>query len=250
MAADALKLLCALGAIEGDVIAFVGGGGKTTAMFQLAAEIVAAGGRVVTTTTTHIATSQAACAPVHVRTLSALQQALGAFEHVLLTGESDEVTGRTKGVAPAALCSLWLRPAYLLVEADGSRRLPFKAPAHYEPLIPDCATLVVAVVGIDVVGKRLTDEFVHRPELISSIHPGDCVTPEMVAAVLIDRRGARKNVPAGARFVPLINKVDTEERLLQARDIAALVLGRSETARVVIGAVSNRAHPVMEVLRR
>ena len=45
--------------------------------------------------------------------------------------------------------------------------VPFKAPAEYEPVIPASTDLVVAVVGLSVIGQALSEEFVHRPERVA-----------------------------------------------------------------------------------
>ena len=256
-----MKLLPALRVSDSDVVAFVGGGGKTTAMFRLAAEIVESGGRVVTTTTTRIFSAQARLAPVHVHSLPDLQAALQTWPHVLFTNEVDPVEGKTHGISPETIQNLKAQISGtareqhanlkipILIEADGSRMRPFKAPADHEPVIPDCTTLVVPVVGIDALGKPLTEKYVHRPELVARIHPGETVTPEMVAAVLASPQGGRKRAPAGARVVPLINKVEDEAQLQTARAIAERLMSMEGIDGVVIGAVA-KDDPVVQAYYR
>ena len=257
-----MRLVSALRVGEKEVVAFVGGGGKTTAMFRLAAEIVESGGRVVTTTTTRIFAAQTRLAPVHVHSLPDLQAALQTSPHVLFTNEVDPVEGKTYGVSLEAIQNLKSQISNLkipiLIEADGSRMRPFKAPAAYEPVIPACATLVVPVVGIDALGKPLTEKYVHRPELVARIcqlpeglePSGSWVTPEMVAAVLAHPLGGRKGVPAGARVVPLINKVESEAGLQTAREIAERLMGMEGIDGVVIGAVAREVDPVIQAYYR
>ncbi len=244
-------------------------------MFRLAAEIVESGGRVVTTTTTRIFSAQARLAPVHVHSLPDLQTALQTSPHVLFTNEVDPVEGKTHGVSPEIISNLHASrlisnnqlPITILVEADGSRMRPFKAPADYEPVIPHCTTLVVPVVGIDALGKPLDEKYVHRPELVARIcqlpegsaptlrsgvlrkPSGSLVTPEMVASVLASPQGGRKNVPAGARVVPLINKVESEAQLQTAREIAERLIGMEGIDGVVIGAVA-KDDPVIQAYCR
>jgi len=250
MVAATLSLSCALGIVAGDIVALVGGGGKTTTMFRLAAEIVAGGGRVLTTATTRIASDQIRLAPSHARSVEELPHAFAASPHVLLTGRPDSDSGKVLGVTPELLCALHLPLTHILVEADGSRNLPFKAPADHEPVIPACSTLVVPVVGIDALGSPLSKEFVHRPERVSRIHPGDIVTPEMVAAVLVHRLGGCKNAPERARIVPLINKIGSEEDLRIARRIAAMIIESGRVAGVALGGLAGQTPPVLELVGR
>ena len=89
--------------------------------------------------------------------------------------------------APAEpLDQLAQRFDYVLAEADGSKRLPLKAHAAWEPVIPAAATNVVWVVGASGLGKPVA-EVVHRPELFCErcgCEPTDAATPERVAQVL------------------------------------------------------------------
>ena len=101
--------------------------------------------------------------------------------------------------------------------------LPFKAPAAYEPVIPAETTLVLVLVGADVLGRPLDAEHVHRPERVSALTGaplGAPVTPAIVAGVLAHAEGGRKGVPAGARLVVLINKVETLADPAPARETA------------------------------
>ena len=226
-----------------EVVALVGGGGKTTAMFRLAREVVDNGGSVITTTTTRIFGAQIALAPAHVPAADATRErvsaALAVHRHVLVIGATDAGSGKAEGVSLDLFRRLraWFPGVCLLNEADGSRMRPFKAPADYEPVIPADTTLVVPVVGADVFGKSLDADHVHRPELVCSLSgapPGTPITPAIVARVLAHPQGGRKGVPADARVVVLINKVEslpdrapareTAERLLREPAIHSVVL--------------------------
>ena len=97
----------------------------------------------------------------------------------------------------------------VLVEADGSRRLPFKAPAAHEPVIPAGATCVVAIAGADVLNRRLGGQVAHRiAELtaLTGVQEGGAITPECVARVIGHR--AVWGVGPAVRFVACLNKVD------------------------------------------
>src|SRR5262249_54985655 len=122
---------------------------------------------------------------------------------------------------------------------------PFKAPAEHEPVIPTCTTLVVPVVGIDAVGLLLIEKYIHRPERVAALWPGDRVTPEMVARVLVHPNGLRKNVPRGARTMALVNKVETAEQMAEARESARLVQELGGLEGVVIGAVNHAPNEIV-----
>jgi molybdenum cofactor cytidylyltransferase len=236
-----------------DVVALVGGGGKTTAMFRLAREVVDKGGSVITTTTTRIFGAQIARAPAHVPaadlTREGVSAALAVHRHVLVIGATDAASGKAEGVSLDLFRRLrtWFPGVCLLNEADGSRMRPFKAPADYEPVIPTDTTLVVPTVGADVFGKSLDAGHVHRPELVSALSGaplGTPITPAIVARVLAHPQGGRKGVPARARVVVVINKVEhlpdrapaheTAERLLREPAIHSVVLASLQATEAVL----------------
>lgn len=256
-----MQLSTALRLAPREVVAFVGGGGKTSAMFRLAAEIVAAGGQVVTTTTTRIFAAQIALAPRHVAVaadprawpaaLAAIAAALAETGHVLATGPIEPGSDKGPGVPMGFIPHLQALPSspVVVMEADGSRMRPFKAPAAHEPVIPPETTLVVPVVGADVFGAPLDAVRVHRPELVAQLAGvplGTPLTPALVAAVLAHPDGGLKHVPPGARVVALINKLDRPEAVAPAREAAQWLLASPRFSAVALGAVASEP-PVSEV---
>jgi len=247
-----------LGLKRDEAVALVGGGGKSAAMFRLAREVAEGGGRAVTTTTTHIFASQIALAPAHLldaeTTRDGLLAALERIRHVLVIGPTNPETRRAAGISRERFRELrgWCPDACLLTEADGSRMLPFKAPAAHEPVIPEETTLALLVVGADVLGRPLDDAHVHRPErasALSGVPMGAPVTPEMVARVLAHPDGGRKGVPGAARVVILINKVETLADRGPARETAALLLREPAIEAVLLTALK-QPDPVLEVCAR
>jgi molybdenum cofactor cytidylyltransferase len=253
-----MTLAEALGMKRDEVVALVGGGGKTSAMFRLAREVVEQGGAAVTTTTTKIFAAQIALAPAHVRAAEATRErvttALAAHRHVLVIGASNAETGKADGVTLELFRRLrgWCSDAFILNEADGSRMRPFKAPADHEPVIPAETTLVVPVVGADIFGKTLEAAHVHRPELVGVLSGsplGGTITPDVVARVLAHREGGLKGVPAGARVVVVINKVESLPDREPARQTARLLL-REPAIQSVLLTTLRGENPVLEVCSR
>jgi molybdenum cofactor cytidylyltransferase len=240
---------------RGAVVSFVGGGGKTSAMFRLAGELKRDGWRIVTTTTTHLAESQRAFAPSVLRLteLSCLRERLDEFGHCLVVGPPDN-KGRVHGVPPAMIADLHARPDVdaVLVEADGSRGRPFKAPADHEPVVPPVTTHLIPVVGMDVIGCPLDDGSVHRPEqaaVLAAASAGGPVTVEIVARVLVHPEGGAKCMPPDAELLPLLNKVECDDGLRNARILAERLLQAAIVRRVLIGSMQSAA-PVVETCGR
>ena len=83
-------------------------------------------------------------------------------------------------------CTLCALASYVIVEADGSKRLPLKAHASHEPVIPEEAQRVIMVIGIDGVGKTIR-EICHRSALYAQLAGVDeeaVVTPQLAARIV------------------------------------------------------------------
>lgn len=197
-------------------IALVGGGGKTTLMFQLARDF---GGRVICTTSTHLALDQLDKADRHliITEPSQLLESPNAItgDVLLITGPQVE-SNRAGSPSPEVLGTLtdlaekWDCP--MIIESDGARKLPIKAPAEHEPPIPDFVNVVITVIGLSGLGKPLQGEWVHRPELYSQLVGlplGETLESQHLVKGLISSEGGLKNIPAGARKILLINQIDS-----------------------------------------
>ncbi len=199
-----------------EVISFVGAGGKTTAIFQLVREI-ANRNSILVTSTTHLGVWQIPLADQHVIAIN-LNDLNNMPLHgiTLVTGEVEN--DRTKPVNETILNQLYekakLQSTPLLIEADGSRQKPLKAPAAHEPPIPEFTDTVVVVAGLSALGKPLTDENIHRAGMfsqLSGLQINQSVTPEAITRVLRHPQGGLKNIPSHARRIALLNQADTPE---------------------------------------
>lgn len=188
------------------VTAVIGSGGKTTLLRTLSRELP---GTVILTTTTHILPFEGVpllTAPTEDEVRAAL-----ARSRVLCLGTP---APEGKLTAPSLPFSLLEQLAdYVLVEADGSRRLPLKAHAPHEPVIPANAQRVVLVVGADGFGKPIR-AVCHRSELYAArcgVSENALVTPELEAALIL-AEGLGDRV--------YINKVETAEDYDRAAALA------------------------------
>jgi molybdenum cofactor cytidylyltransferase len=230
------------------VISFVGAGGKTTAIFQLARQI-ASRGTVNITSTTHLGVWQIPLADHHIIADHPNDIRLPTSGITLVTGGINN--DRTEPVNDALLG--WLQKNSrannipLLIEADGSRQKPLKAPAEYEPPIPDFSDTVMVVAGLSSLGKPLTNEHVHRAEIFSDLSgllPGQTITPDAIARILTHPQGGLKNIPPHARRVAFLNQADTPELQSMGGSMAHELLGHFDS--VIVGSLENSNFQVFE----
>jgi len=237
------ELGAALGLGGHEHISFVGGGGKTTSMFALGHQLA---GRVVLTTTTKMGRNRTGGYPVYFAPTD--DELTGALdEHRSVLAWRADASHKALGVSPAT-CDRWFRLAdHVLVEADGSRRHPFKAPQPFEPIIPATTTIVLACVGADALGRVIADQC-HRPMRVAAIaacSPYERLTPARAARVLLSARGSQKNRPDGARFAVVVSRVDDKARSF-VDELAEIVAAQ---APIVAVAPFGSSDPIGEVAR-
>lgn len=227
--------------IEPGITAIIGSGGKSTLLKTLGLELMRAGGRVLLCTTTHMfpvagvpwdgSSRRLGAAPwkpgaLHVPGCTCEACAGMSRGSICQAGVLDPETGKLS--APAEpLNELAQRFDYVLAEADGSKRLPLKAHAAWEPVIPAATANVVWIVGALGLGKPI-NEAVHRPELFCErcgCELTDIATPERVAQVL--NAELRMLNLSNARI--MLNQVDTLSDPAMA-DRFETALGRSVVA--------------------
>jgi probable selenium-dependent hydroxylase accessory protein YqeC len=217
----------ALGLETARLIALCGSGGKTSLMFRLAAEFRKAGERVLVTTTTKLALSEltgdwtsfkAPDAATILSQASRLDGMLVAYRAI------DEASDKAIGFPLDDIDLLARSKVFgrILVEADGSAKRPLKAPAAHEPVFLDTTSAVVMVAGLSGLGRPLSEDFVFRLErwcALTGQKPGDIVTPEALARVILHPDGLARGAPALAQRILFLNQADTSERVELARQV-------------------------------
>ncbi len=243
-----MKLLETFGIVpdKPELIAVTGGGGKTTTIFALAAALKKQGKKVLVTTTTNMFVPGEDQCDMLVLTGRQEPEFFSGVQPgtvVCLGGGIMEGKPKLKSVEPAYIDALFQQGLFdmILVEADGAKRKPIKAPADYEPVIPALATLAIGVVGMDALGKSIIEDNVHRVELFCNLtgsRQGEVIDGGHIAALATEKQGLFKGTPDGCRKMVLLNKSDDAALIEQAGQVArAITAGGGGIHGVVIGAV-------------
>jgi molybdenum cofactor cytidylyltransferase len=226
-----------LGLGESELVALVGGGGKSTLLFALGNELAAMGKRVILTTTTKMGRDQAdsAATVCWSADVDCAEAALDQQSPVMLVTEGDD--HKVTGPPPTAVDRLYEESTadYVIVEADGSRGKPLKAPAAHEPVIPSTATMVVILMGIDAVGQPL-GAAVHRVEeaqRFTTLGLDHALTAPDCVQVILHPEGALRNCPPAARVVIAVTKAATATHHEEVSRIRAVVAEQRPLIRTV-----------------
>jgi len=231
-----------------EVISLVGGGGKTSLLFAFGKELLSCRKGILLTTTTKIWEPPAG--PCFALFLSERFSEVkrwvrnnGDKVPCLLIARKKLSNGKLLGIPPQ-----WVEElpsvadiSMIVIEADGAAGRSLKAPREGEPVVPQNTTLLIPVVGIDVLGCPLDEEHVFRSEIASrllNLAIGSKVTETIIFTLLSELIKSR---PPEARVIPFINKVDLAGGLEKARKMGAYLLRDKEAAweRVVLGQVQH-----------
>ena len=161
----------ALGLRNGEVISVVGGGGKTSIIKKLAKEMLEFNSAsILITTTTNIffpenelessvilGTEQTIAEMLNTKvetkdTILTLARKKIGKEIVPNQTDKNLKYMKLKGFKKENIKQFIKNDRIVLVEADGSKGLPIKAPNSNEPVVPEESNYILGVIGLDAIG--------------------------------------------------------------------------------------------------
>ena len=198
---------------KGGFAAVIGCGGKTSLMYLLSEK-------------------NRACSVLIGTTTRILSPPAGIFDRVISPGDvirreagvalgfNGEQNGKLLPFPMDELDSVRRFFDYTVFECDGSKGLPLKGWADYEPVVPRFADITIGVVSPHPSGEVLSDKNTHRIKEfcgITGANPGDVVTPAHIASMICHPRGMMQKA-AGTKVL-LFNQVEDETAQKRADDI-------------------------------
>lgn len=213
------------------VISIVGAGGKTTTIRYLAQEYADTGWKAAVTTTTHMEIEEKSCFLLDEsmeRFQKLMEQERQVWFGVPAPIKKTDNVKKMQAVSEDFFQQVLELQIPVLIEADGSRHLPCKAPGDREPVLRKETTDVLAVYGLDAVGKSIR-ESCFRPEIVAEIlqkKQSDILCAEDIAVLATNVRGGRKDVLKSQHYRIILNKADGIERVKIAEQICKKIVER------------------------
>lgn len=227
------------------VVSLTGGGGKTTLLYALGTALAGCGHTVLCTTTTRMCRPDVGDDRLPFQARDNADDIVMPSSGAILAARGAPPDGdptKILGYDPEAVDRLWARraAAWIVVEADGSARMPLKAPAEHEPVMPSLTGIVVAVVGLSCVGRPLDKNTAFRIDRIGAVtglRPGDVITPGAVAALATHPLGLFKGTPAGAARILFCNQCDLPDALDAGKAVGEALSANGGRPAVYIGSL-------------
>lgn len=200
-----------------DVVSIIGSGGKTSLMWYLAHKYSKEKVLVGTTTNIGFPTSREYDAIV----LDNFKSIQSPTDGITVVGE--QVPGKAKLRRPQGEVFPIVFSSFdkIFLECDGSKQLPLKGWADFEPVILEETTQTIGVIPISVIGKKVREDVVHRLPLfleIAQCREKDEVTVDILFNV-IKQSGGLWRESRGSNVL-LLNQVDTDADMEKALELA------------------------------
>ncbi len=212
------ELIDAFGLQKGDCVSLVGSGGKTTLMYTLAKTAPMASVLMSTTTKIGMPPTWA-----YDRFLDddGLQNALPVSGRTLAARQSD--TGKLSAPSDMLLQKAHTQYGLSLLECDGSRNLPLKGWAEWEPVVPVHTSITIGIIPLWPLGAPAEDRLIHRFPLfcaLTGIRAGQPIEAEHLVQAICSKRGKSLFTKAKGRKFLFFSQVETPKSLHQAQCLA------------------------------
>jgi probable selenium-dependent hydroxylase accessory protein YqeC len=226
------------------LISLTGGGGKTSLLEVLGHAFKSVSVPVLLTTTTKVQKPFPVLVDWFVEESNPeafLKKVLARLEPQTLGLALRKPYGKHKwdGIPPETLDALYneMDEGVILNEADGAFRLPVKAPAAHEPVIPLSTTHVIPILGLSALGVPLDETHAFRPNLIARITGlaiGEAITETAMARLFTHPEGLARGTPSGVNVIPFLNQADHPFLEEAGRRIAREIFLCSENIRDIL----------------
>lgn len=195
---------------KGAMISFVGGGGKTSTMFALANYLKKFGSVLITTTTKiFMPNSNQYDNLINLETCKDINKYSGI---TLLAGGINS-DNKVIGVESSLLDEIYIKGLFkfIIVECDGAKNMPIKAPNDGEPIIPLLTNINIGIVGIDSIGRPLSQVCFRQEIFKANILNCEYVSNEAIINLINSENGLFKNTPKKCKKYFVLNKCDSNE---------------------------------------
>jgi probable selenium-dependent hydroxylase accessory protein YqeC len=170
--------------------------------------------------------------------LFTLKLALDRSGHITV-GRSTH-RGKVLGVNPDFPIQLAGLADHVIVEADGAAGMSVKAPKDWEPVLPEDADLVIGLVGLDCIGRSITEENVFRLDRfmeLTGLDRGSHIGLDAVRTLALAKDGLFKGVDHQMVCALFLNKSDTMDNKPNWAQFADSIFSRgpARVRRLVVG---------------
>lgn len=198
---------------KGDVVSIVGSGGKTSLLYKLAKELKNHY-KVLVSTSARILMPTDDCydylyTSVNNYITNKPDNLLGI---TIVSKDINKETNKLIGIDDRDLDILIQDFDIILLEADGSKKLPLKGWKDHEPPVLNKTTKTIGVMPANLINKKVSKEFIYGFDEFNILTDNsEYINFEAIGKILINKNGIFKN-SKGRQYL-FLNKADTDEEI-------------------------------------
>lgn len=223
----------------GNIISIVGSGGKTTLLLFLAAELSHNYNVLVTTSAKIFKPSINQYDSIFTNVESFINSNLINKNNITVISKSiNESNNKLIGIDDNDLEKLINYFDVILIEADGSNKLPLKGWKNHEPPVLKKTNKIIGIIPVSVLGRNIDNSFIYGYDEFKKIAGNNSqVDEETIKNICISENGIFKN-STGEKYL-FINQADTEQDKEKSIKIADYIYKNIENIdfKIVIGSL-------------
>lgn len=232
---------------KSDVISIVGAGGKSTFMYSLAEELRDKS-RVLVTTTTKIYMPEKEDYDFIVIGEDNINKC-NKYNGIYLYGKCVNKENKIIGLSEENIEGKLSYFDYILIEADGSKRKPIKGWNDTEPVVIDKTQKTIGIISIEVIGKEINDDNVHRLEKFMDITNSkkyELINIEYLTSLIYHHKGLFKD--SRGEKVLFINKVEGAKEISLTHELLDCILKKNKNYidKIIIGSLKNKEYKLIK----
>lgn len=195
---------------KGDVVSIVGSGGKTSLLFFLAAELKLDYGVLVTTSAKILKPSIDKYDYLYTNIEGFINSNLKVKNNITVISKSiNKENNKLIGIDDNDLEKVISYFDVILIEADGSRKLPIKGWKSHEPPVLMKTNKTIGVIPIQVLGKKIETGLIYGLEEFKMFaQNNEFINEEVIKNICVSEKGLFKN-STKEKYL-FINQVDDD----------------------------------------
>lgn len=205
---------------KGDVVSIVGSGGKTSLLFKLAEELKYKY-KVLVSTSAKILMPSDDCYDYLFLNVNSYfnNRPNNSIGITVISKDINSETNKLIGINDKDLEVLISDFDVILLEADGSKKLPIKGWKNHEPPVLNMTTKTIGVMPADLINKKISKEFIYGFDEFNILTDNsEYINFRTIGRICSEKNGIFKN-SKGCLYI-FLNKADTNEVITISKELS------------------------------
>lgn len=228
---------------KGDIVSIVGSGGKTSLLFKLAQELKNDYNVLISTSTRLKIPKAADYDYLYYNLDSYIKNKNNTNKGITVISKDIDInSNKLIGINEEILNILKANFDIVLLEADGSKKLPLKGWKSYEPPVLEMTTKTIGVMPVNLINKKVDKDFIYGFDEFNILTDfSEYISFEAIGKICSRDNGLFKN--SKGQLYLFLNKADNCEDIKNAKKINSYfkqaIINRPYNFKIIYGSLKN-----------